>query len=75
MSSQSGVDKFTGKPYDWPHDAYPALNGLICEHCGDECINRCPQCGAPQCCPRCCNEATRELERLSQHTQEQGKGE
>jgi len=31
-------------------------NGVKCEACGGECIDRCPVCGAPQCCPRCCDE-------------------
>ena len=31
-------------------------NGVLCETCGHECIDRCPVCGAPQCCPACCSE-------------------
>ena len=33
-----------------------------CDHCGHELHEACPQCGAPVCCPVCCNETTRELE-------------
>jgi hypothetical protein len=35
-----------------------------CDTCGTELINRCLQCGAPVCCPKCCNEATAEHYRL-----------
>lgn len=33
----------------------------LCEDCGTKIIDRCPKCGAPQCCPKCCDEATLEL--------------
>lgn len=48
------VDKFTGKPWprEWSEMGNP--NGQQCDDCGTECIDRCPRCGAPQCCPRCC---------------------
>jgi hypothetical protein len=36
-------------------------NGMICDDCGTECVNNCLQCGAPQCCPKCCDEATAEF--------------
>ena len=33
-----------------------------CDHCdGEWVIYNCPQCGAPECCPTCCDEATEEL--------------
>lgn len=31
-------------------------NGGVCDDCGHFTIDRCPRCGAPQCCPRCCAE-------------------
>lgn len=37
------------------------LNGNICFTCGSECIDKCSQCGAPQCCPKCCAETIREI--------------
>jgi hypothetical protein len=37
-----------------------------CDTCGTELINRCWQCGAPICCPKCCNEATAEHYRLAE---------
>ncbi|MES0445049.1 MAG: hypothetical protein ABUJ92_00750 [Desulfobacterales bacterium] len=30
------------------------MNGNFCFDCGTECIDNCPRCGAPQCCPKCC---------------------
>ena len=48
-------DEFTGKPVPG-HIVYGSNNGDICDVCGTECIDRCPCCGAPQCCPRCCEE-------------------
>ena len=32
-----------------------------CEHCGTTIIDDCWVCGAPQCCPKCCEETTKEL--------------
>lgn len=55
------VDRFTGKLIDSPLDNMPTLNGGICEICGTLIIDRCLVCGAPQCCPKCCAEATEEL--------------
>lgn len=54
------VDPWTGKPVDRRSDLYPSFNGRKCEDCGAECIDRCIRCGAPQCCPRCCFEASSE---------------
>lgn len=37
-----------------------------CDQCGSNIINDCPTCGAPQCCPQCCNidEQQREIAQL-----------
>ncbi len=51
-------------------------NSKICENCGyyPIILNGCWQCGAPVCCPKCCNEATEELLQemsgLTPHAQE-----
>lgn len=59
-------DEFTGKPVPETRvDMVP--NGGTCETCGHETIDRCPRCGAPQCCPRCCEEARAELEQEDEH--------
>lgn len=34
----------------------------VCKIHGNILINECYQCGAPVCCPSCCNEATRQPE-------------
>lgn len=43
-------------------------NKQFCDVCGTECVDRCFKCGAPQCCPKCCDEALSqrfdELDRL-----------
>ena len=41
--------------------AQSSRNGLRCDDCDAECIDACYVCGAPQCCPACCLEATRVL--------------
>ena len=28
-----------------------------CEYCGTELVSNCVICGAPVCCPKCCNES------------------
>ena len=33
-----------------------------CAECGTGVICDCPVCGAPNCCPRCCDEATKEAQ-------------
>jgi len=33
----------------------------LCGTCGTPIIDDCQVCGAPQCCPRCCLEATADL--------------
>lgn len=50
-------DPWTGKPVDRLSDLLPSAAGFQCDDCGAEVINRCPRCGAPVCCPRCCFEA------------------
>lgn len=49
-------DRFTGRLYDKLSDLLPSPNGSTCDYCGHFIIDRCPMCGAPQCCPRCCRE-------------------
>ena len=56
--------------------SYWESNGRKCERCGTECVDRC-DCGAPQCCPKCCLEAeeewrqdrAKELENLAKEKQ------
>jgi hypothetical protein len=38
-----------------------APGGNTCDHCGAELVRDCMICGAPNCCPRCCQETTREI--------------
>lgn len=52
------IDRWTGREVDRLSDLLPKANGGHCDHCGHYTIDRCPMCGAPQCCPRCCLEAT-----------------
>ena len=54
-------DRYTGKPIDRPSDRMPIPNDTKCDICGGNCIDNCPFCGAPQCCPQCCNDATQYL--------------
>jgi hypothetical protein len=42
-----------------------AANGFNCEACGTGLIDQCYRCGAPQCCPKCCIEATAEAATLA----------
>jgi len=51
------IDKFTGKVVDKLSDLLPENNGSYCDVCGTELIDRCLRCGAPVCCPKCCEEA------------------
>lgn len=51
------IDRFTGKPIPRPSDALPQLNGGKCDVCGTPTIDHCIHCGAPQCCPKCCQES------------------
>lgn len=37
------------------------LNGNKCELCESECVDDCAMCGAPQCCPRCCEDGLMEV--------------
>lgn len=48
----------------WKYSEMGKPNGRKCEDCGTECNDRCLVCGAPQCCPKCCIEATSEIEAL-----------
>jgi hypothetical protein len=54
------ADPWTGKLRDYPSDLLPKPNGGTCDQCGSACIDRCLMCGAPQCCPVCCLEDTKE---------------
>ncbi len=38
-----------------------ASGGNTCDHCEAELVRDCMICGAPNCCPRCCQETTREI--------------
>lgn len=58
----SYFDPITGKPIDRPSDLLPASCAGECDHCGGPLISRCLQCGAPVCCPACCDETTREIQ-------------
>ncbi len=31
-----------------------------CDDCGSQIIYNCARCGAPQCCPKCCEKTTYE---------------
>jgi len=53
------IDHWTGKP----RPVWTAESRITnrpddpCQHCGSaEIINDCPQCGAPTCCWKCCDE-------------------
>lgn len=37
-----------------------------CDNCGADIIDKCPRCGAPQCCPQCCkiDELQRQIGKL-----------
>jgi hypothetical protein len=59
-------DKFTGKPIDKLSDRLPRLNGGKCELCGTPTIDCCPVCGAPQCCPKCCEESMLEYKKFNE---------
>ena len=37
------------------------MSASKCEYCGTTIIQDCPICGAPNCCPKCCEETTKEL--------------
>lgn len=53
-SSIRHYDRWTGKPVDKISDLLPKENGEKCEECGTPLINNCLTCGAPICCPKCC---------------------
>ena len=56
-------DRFTGKPVDRLSDFLPSTLRSFCEegHPETHLISNCPQCGAPVCCPKCCDETEREF--------------
>lgn len=49
-------DRFTAKQIDSPLDNLPKQLDEDCDHCGTKLIVRCLRCGAPICCPKCCDE-------------------
>ena len=52
------IDKFTGKPFDKLSDRLPKQTDEKCEHGHDTyLITNCLFCGAPVCCPDCCEES------------------
>lgn len=51
------IDKFTGKQFDKLSDRFPKQIEEMCENGHDShLIKNCIQCGAPVCCPVCCDE-------------------
>lgn len=58
------IDRFTGKLMDKPSDSLPTVSVEICEDCGSRLINRCVRCGAPVCCPECCQASDKQLNNL-----------
>ncbi len=56
MKDGTTTDKWTGKPVPEIGRQVAQRNGEYCDVCGTELIDRCPVCGAPVCCPRCCVE-------------------
>lgn len=54
---QSKTDRYTGKPIPEHWSGIGPLHRATdpCEHCGGtEMVAGCPLCGAPECCPSCC---------------------
>ncbi len=59
---QKVVDRAAHKGWQEGHDAAAAelqernasKGSRKCENCGGDTIDNCLRCGAPQCCPRCC---------------------
>ena len=58
-------DKFTGKMLDKSSNLLPSGTGETCDICGTVLINRCLRCGAPVCCPKCCEESEMEADSLA----------
>lgn len=54
------ANRWTGKLIDKPSDALPSESTERCDECGARLINRCLRCGAPVCCPRCCEAVEEE---------------
>jgi len=46
---------FLGPPLDNPSDYLPDYIDENCEDCRAILISRCWECGAPICCPQCCD--------------------
>ena len=53
------TDRFTGKPIPETRSRLAETIDETCDECGTQLINRCLTCGAPVCCPKCCDEAMR----------------
>ena len=54
-------DKYTGKAIDKPSDRLPRESKSKCDrHTEVYIICNCLRCGAPNCCPACCEEAEKE---------------
>lgn len=51
-------DPITGKLLDRPSDLLSSALKETCEECGTNLISRCLRCGAPVCCPKCCEEGS-----------------
>jgi hypothetical protein len=49
-------DKITGKAVDKPSDLLPKTSVDKCDIHGCSLTVRCLSCGAPLCCPMCCDE-------------------
>jgi hypothetical protein len=50
------INHFTGKPMP-DYATWGRSAGYTCDECQTGVICDCPLCGAPNCCPRCCDEA------------------
>ena len=59
------TDMWTGRPLDKPSDNLPKTTREKCEACGHPIVDRCYYCGAPQCCPKCCERDSREEARAA----------
>lgn len=54
------IDRWTGKPR--PAEFMRRLDEICDEHADTRLVCDCPFCGAPVCCPKCCDEARAERE-------------
>ena len=48
------IDFYSGKHF--PEGEYQKELSEKCEVCGTNLVTRCLHCGAPVCCPKCCND-------------------